>query len=838
MQTFFKRLGQLFRRIHQPVYSIVEPLLFWIRHKNSRLDLFFKSHPRFRFWVIRISLVVGPLFSLLCMLLFVVWIETPGRGELRTLQNQVASEIYSADSVLLGRYFIQDRTEVGYEDIAPAVIDALIATEDNRFYSHGGVDYRSLGRVLVKSIFLQEESAGGGSTITQQLAKNLYPRKKYWVVSMLINKLREVRNAMRLERIYSKKDLLTLYLNTVPFPDNVFGIQQASLRFYAIPAKDLSFDQAATLIGSLKATHTYNPRLFPDRAVSRRNVVFAQMVKDSVLTQVQADSLTDLPLSLQYTLVTHHQGLAPYFREFLKSELLKWCEANAKPDGSKYNLYADGLKIFTTLDSKLQLYAEQAVSMQMESIQKQFSDHWGRDKPWRGREYILDEAIHRSSRYRQLKINGLSDEEILIELEKPIPMKLFTWKGVQEGLISPVDSIIHHLQYLNAGFVVMEPTTGQVKAWVGGIQHDFFQYDHVKTSTKRQVGSIFKPIVFATALEQGVDPCEFISAERQTYIDDENKEWTPRNGQNDYQVKYSMAGALAYSVNTVSVKMIQRAGVENTIALAKKMGIVSDMPKVPSISLGSSSISLLEMATAYACLANEGVTSHPYFITAIRDLDGNTIQNFIPEESGEQVISREATLLTRQMLQGVVNEGTAARIRYRYGVYNDMGGKTGTTQSNADGWFMAITPTLVMGAWVGADDPRIRFRLTSLGQGSNTALPITAYFMQQVNRDKSFEKLAQAKFSTLPEELRKQMDCDLYELSDELMTDIEQTIHKRDSIFNFRNSILLTDSLAADTVVVPEETYLEQLYKRKMKINASKAKRDSARLATIILSEN
>jgi penicillin-binding protein 1A len=778
------------------------------------------------------GLIFGPLSSVLLLILFVVWFESPGWGDLRTIQNQVASEVYSADSVLLGRYFIQDRTEIKYTEIAPEVIAALIATEDVRFYDHNGIDYRSLGRVLIKSIFLQEESAGGGSTITQQLAKNLYPRENYWVLSMLINKLKEVYTARRLEGIYSKQDVLTLYLNTVPFSDNVYGIQQAAERFYSVQAKDLSIDQAAVLIGTLKATHTYSPRLFPDRALSRRNVVLQQLVKDGVLTSSQYDSLKKIPLTLLYNRVTHHHGLAPYFREFLKSELLTWCERNEKEDGTPYNLYTDGLKIYTTIDSRLQRYAEQAVAMQMEIIQNQFYSHWGKDKPWRGKEFILEEAIKRSPRYRQLMEAGLSEEEILEVLDKPVPTKLFTWKGPQEVVMSPLDSIIHHLQFLNAGFVVMEPTTGQVKAWVGGIDHDFFQYDHVKTSTKRQVGSIFKPIVYATALEQGNDPCELIAASQQTYIVDDTVKWTPRNSQNDYRVSYSMSGALAYSVNTVAVKLIQKAGVANTITLATKMGISSTMPEVPSISLGSSSISLLEMTAAYACLANEGVTSYPYFISAIHDMNGKVFQDFVPKESGKRVMKEETALLTRHMMQKVLSEGTGARIRYRYNVYNDMGGKTGTTQSNADGWFMAITPTLVMGSWVGADDPRIRFRLTSLGQGSNTALPITGFFMQQVNRDKEFEHIYNAKFNALPDDMRKKIDCDLYELNDDLMLDIETTLHKRDSIIRKKNSMILTDSLAADTIVIPQETYLQQLYRRKLRISTARSRQDSLRSAS------
>ncbi len=803
----------------------------WIRKKSAQLDLYFNTHPRTRKWVVRVAIITGPPSTILFILFFTVWLETPGKRAIRNIQNQVASEVYSADSVLLGRYFIQDRTEVQYEEIAPVLIDALVATEDVRFYDHSGIDYQSLGRVLIKSGLMQDESAGGGSTITQQLAKNLYPRKKYWLFSMLINKLREVRTARILERIYSKEEILTLYLNTVPFSDNVYGIEAAAQRFFSVSAKHLTIDQAALLIGTLKATHSYNPRLFPDRALSRRGVVFSQMVKYNFLPPDKVDSLNALPLELRYNRVSHHHGLAPYFREVLKAELLQWCEQHRKPDGTPYNIYTDGLKIFTTINSTLQTYAEKAVAQQMEEIQKQFHDHWGKDKPWRGREYILEDAIKRSLRYQKLKKEGLAEEEIMEELQQPIPMKLFTWKGGQEVVVSPIDSIIHHLQFLNVGFVVMEPATGSVLAWVGGIEHDFFQYDHVKVSTKRQVGSIFKPIVVAMAVENKISPCDYVPASQQTYIDDEGEEWTPRNGQNDYKVSYSMPGALAYSVNTVSVKLIQQAGVENTIALAKKMGITSDIPKVPSIALGSPSVSLLEMATAYSCLANEGVATHPHYIASVRDVNGNEIGDFKPDASGQRVISTETAQLVRHMMQGVMSEGTASRMRWRYGVYNDMGGKTGTTQSNADGWFMGITPTLVLGAWVGADDPRIRFRHTSLGQGSNTALPVAAYFMQELNHDPSFREISQAKFSPLSNQLLQQLDCDLYELNEALVEEIEQTIHHRDSVELAKLQIMQVDSLAADTIVVPAETFLEQLYKRKKKIEAAKFKRDSTRLA-------
>ena len=804
-------------------YPLWRPYLLRASSYYQRVHLFLKTHPRTRL-IIKIA---SPPLALFFLFALVAWIETPGNRELRNIQNQVASEVYSADSVLLGRYFLQDRTEVQYNDIAPAVVNALIATEDVRFYNHSGVDFRSLGRVLIKSIIQQDESSGGGSTLTQQLAKNLYPRKRYWILPMLLNKLREVRIARKLENIYSKQELLTLYLNTVPFADNVFGIQAAAERFYSTSARNLTIDQAALLVGMLKATHSYNPRLFPERARIRRNVVLSQMVKYDKLDSLEADSLKGMPVELTYNKISHHQGLAPYFREQLKAELETWCMNNEKDDGSAYNLYTDGLKIYTTLDSKLQEYAEKAMVQQMTEVQKTFFDHWGKDKPWKGKAEVLEQAIQRSTRYQQLLLQGLSEEEIMEELQIPLPMSMFTWEGVKEVTMSPVDSIIHHLKYLNAGFLALDPSSGKVKVWVGGIDHDFFQFDHVKITTKRQVGSIFKPIVFAAAIEEGVEPCELFSAEMLTYIDKAGEKWTPRDSQIDYGVEYSMRGALAYSVNTVAVKLIDIAGVDKVIKMARKMGISSDMPEVPSISLGTTSISLMEMTGAYACFANEGVANTPYFINSIRDLEGKVFDNFKPTQADQPAMAKETAQLLTNMLETVVLEGTASRLRWKYGVYNNLAGKTGTTQSNADGWFMAMTPKLVMGAWVGADDPRIRFRNTELGQGASTALPITAYFMKQVNADKKFRTLSEAKFPAVPAALQKRLQCDLYEMDDLLKFEIEKMIDRRDSTIR-----------ADSTKTPPPESFLLVLYKRKMKILKTLQHLDSMKMIEITEGNN
>lgn len=774
----------------------------YTRYRNQA-GVWLKTHPR-----LRVGLLVSGIFALsLVAFTGFVLTQTPSRQELTTIKNAVASEVYSADSVLLGRYFIQDRTEVQYEDISPDLIKALVATEDVRFYRHHGIDYRSLGRVLVKTILLQDESSGGGSTITQQLAKNLFPRKDYWFASMVVNKFREAIIALRLESIYTKKDILALYLNTIPFADNTYGIQSAAKRFFSTTSKDLTVEQAAVLVGMLKATHYYNPRLFPDRARDRRNVVFAQMSRYKLLPAAKADSLRNLPVELEYQRTTFHEGLAPYFREHVKAELTRWCENHRKPDGTPYNLYTDGLKIYTTIDSKLQRFAEESVKKQMKDIQDQFANHWGKRKPWDGNASIVLDAVHRSHRYKKLRDEGLSEEEIMKAFNERMPMQFFTWEGEKEVMATPLDSVKHHLQFLNAGFLAMEPGTGEVKAWVGGINHDFFQYDHVRESTKRQVGSIFKPLVFAAAIEEGVQPCELTPAGLQTYINEEGEPWTPRNSNYDYGVAYTMRGALAYSVNTVSVKMIQRAGIDNTIALAHRLGISSELEEDPSISLGSSSISMMEMAAAYAAIANDGIASYPYFIRSIHDRRGNIYDDFKPRVSGKRAMSKETAQLVRHMLQSVVQEGTGSRLRWRYHIYNDIAGKTGTTQQNADGWFMAMTPDLVMASWVGADDPRIHFRSTYLGQGSNTALPMVAYFMNHINRDTAYSDMSRARFAALPYALRSRLNCDLYELDDTLIRDIERTVWQRDSIMQ-------ADTLSAP----PPETFLQMLYRRKMRI--------------------
>jgi len=485
-----------------------------------------------------------------------------------------------------------------------------------------------------------------------------------------------------------------------------------------------------------------------------------QMNKYNKLSNDQADSLIKLPIVLTYNRITHHSGLAPYFREYIRPELLEWCRSHKKENGEEYHLYIDGLKIYTTIDSRMQSYAEEAVKTQMNTIQHRFDEHWKNKKPWDIHPASLTDAVKRSDRYKKLKDKGTSDSEINKIMETPIAMTIFTWEGEKEVRMSPMDSVKHYLSFLNAGFLAMEPKQGAIQAWVGGIDHNYFQYDHVRKSTKRQVGSTFKPLVYAAALEKGARPCEFTSAEKTVYTNME--EWTPQNtGGEHYDMKFSMEGALAYSVNTVSVKILEKAGIDQTISLAHQMGIESDMPAVPSLALGVADISMTELVTAYACLANGGVAVKPFCISSITDSHNNVLESF-EVTKGKQVLSSATSQMIVHMLKRTVNEGTGSSLRSQYGISNDLAGKTGTTQSNADGWFVAMSPKLVIGAWVGADDPRIRFRSTSLGQGARTALPIVAKFYQQANSDKELNAFTSARFAALPDKLERRLSCDLY----------------------------------------------------------------------------
>jgi penicillin-binding protein 1A len=730
----------------------------------GRMQAFYEQHGFFKSFLGAAGLLSLAVCAGVAFFIFLVWLGVfgalPDKNHLKEIHHPMASEVYSADSILLGRYYVQDRTPVNPDDIPKILKQALVATEDVRFYNHEGVDIKSLFRVLIKTLLLQKESSGGGSTITQQLAKNLYPRKSYALFSLPVNKVREIIIAGRLEEVYTKDEILVLYLNTIPFADNTYGVKTAADRFFSTGVKNLTIDQSALLVGMLKATHSYNPRLFPERARERRNLVISQMAKYHFITPEQKKKLQAKPLALEYNNVGHHAGAAPYFRAYIKKELLQWCKENKKKDGNAYNLYTDGLKIYTTIDSRLQSYAESAMQKQMKSLQQKFSDQLNQQKL----NEVATRKLHQLPQYRSLKEAGLPEKEILEALKKPVKTKIYTWEGVKEVEMSFYDSVKHHMQFLQAGILALEPSSGEIKVWVGGIDHRFFQYDHVRPGTKRQVGSTLKPILYTAALEQGIGPCAYISARKTEYTNMDA--WTPENtDQETYDRKYSMEGGLSGSVNTVSVKLLEKTGISNAISIARKMGITSELPEVPSLALGTPSISMMEMAAAYGTLANDGVYVKPRYLLAIADHKGKLLESTDEEpesmetEESSRALSKESAQMMVHMLKTVVSEGTGSSLRTRYGIQNDVAGKTGTTQLNVDGWFMAITPKLVIGSWVGADDPSLHFRSTALGQGSATALPITALFLQQVNQDETLKHISKAKFAALSPKLLEELDC-------------------------------------------------------------------------------
>ena len=694
-------------------------------------------------------------------LFFYVYLEIPGpvpnAEVLKNIKNPEASMVYDAERQNIGKYYIYDRTGVQISDINPHVIHALIATEDARFYEHSGVDFRSLLRVFFKTILLGNENAGGGSTISQQLAKNLFPRKEYRFMSMAVNKIREMIVATRLEKIYSKEEILNAYLNTVPFSDNVFGIESASRRFFSKKSSDLALHEAALLVGTLKGNSLYNPRTNPENALERRNVVIHLMFAEGYITGQERDISLETTMGLRLTNVDQ-ENFAAYFLDRVAAEAKLILDEQGARGGKQYNLYTDGLKIYTTLDKTMQQYAEQALHEHMKRLQGVFDTHWKSSKPWDRNRQLLERAIRATPQYKEWKGRGLSDTQMDALLNEKRKMEVFTWEGPREVEFSTVDSVKHYLMVLQAGLIGLDPASGHVKVWVGGVDHHFFKYDHVNVNTKRQVGSTFKPFVYASALENGISPCHYYDASQASF-EEKDQEWQPTNADDNYEGQYSMEGALRNSVNTVSVKILEDVGVEKVIKNCQDMGISSDIPPYPSIALGTPSISLFEMAGAYSVFANQGRVVKPVFLLKIEDKEGNVLWEAAPEQS-RQVYTRETTLIMTEMMRGVVNGGTAARLRTQYGLANDFAGKTGTTQHNADGWFMGYLPGLVVGVWVGADNPGVHFRTTALGQGANTALPIFAGFFSRLNQDAAYNGVTRKRFKSLPEDLRAQLDCD------------------------------------------------------------------------------
>lgn len=704
------------------------------------------------FWVIALAPFIG-LALVVLLASFNVFGVLPTFEELENPDPNLASEVFSSDMIVLGKYFYQNRSNIKYKELSPNVVNALKATEDIRFEEHSGVDIRGLIRAIAKM-----GRAGGGSTLTQQLAKNLFHEKPKTKLGRIKQKIQEWVISARLEKSYTKPEILAMYLNTVEFGHNAYGIKSAAKIFFNKTPAELKTEEAALLVGMLQAPSRFSPVRKQQEATQRRNVVMSQMLKYKFISPTQFDSLKALPIKLKFQAEDHNEGLATYFREVLRMELLKWCREHKKADGSTYNLYRDGLKIYTTIDSRLQTLAEEALKQHLKDLQKQFDEHWKGRNPFAEHPEIIINAMKQSERYIALKSDGLSETQIEKNFKTKTEMTIFTWKGEVDTLMSPLDSIKYYKKFLRSAIASIDPHTGHVKAWVGGNDYRYFKYDQVKDG-KRQVGSTFKPFLYTLAMQEGYSPCYKIPNVRVTISQVGSPDWSPENSDGKYGGMLTLKEALAESVNSISAYLMKQFGPQPMIEIVRKMGITAEIPAVPSICLGTPDVSLLEMVGAYSTFANKGVWTEPVYITRIEDKNGVVIQEFVPKN--KEAISEETSYLMLNLMQGVTS-GTGARLRFRYNLTQPIAGKTGTTQNNSDGWFMGITPDLVTGVWTGCEDRSVHFRTTQLGQGANTALPIWAFYMKNVWNAKDL-KYSQQNFEAPKEKLSIELDCSKYD---------------------------------------------------------------------------
>lgn len=772
--------------------------------------------------VVKILWIFIALISLVCVFIFFSiakgWIGyMPPVEDLENPNYKFATEVFSEDGKVLGTYSYskENRVFVGYNDLSPNIINALIATEDVRFAEHSGIDAYALTRAVVKRGILMQKNAGGGSTITQQLSKQLYSPSADNVMERLFQKPIEWVIAVKLERYYTKEEILTMYLNKFDFLNNAVGIKTAAFTYFGCEPKDLKIEEAATLVGMCKNPSLYNPVRYNERSRGRRNVVLDQMRKAGYITEAERDSLQALPLKLKYNRVDHKEGLATYFREYLRgvltakkpdkanyrgwqmqkyyedsldwenNPLFGWCEKNTKKDGTKYNLYTDGLKIYTTLDSRMQQYAEDAVTEHLKELQGYFfKEKKGAKKaPYTFRltqeqvDEILGRAMRLSDRYRLMKKAGATEAEIKKAFDTPEEMSVFSWEGEKDTIMTPMDSIRYYKFFLRAGFMSMDPRSGHVKAYVGGPNYHYFQYDMAMVG-RRQVGSSIKPFLYTLAMENGFSPCDEVRHVEYTLIDENGKPWTPRNANKKLiGDMVTVKWGLANSDNWITAYLMSKLNPYNLKRLIHTFG-VRNRDIVPSVSLclGPCEISVGEMVSAYTAFPNKGIRVAPLFVTRIEDNDGNVLATFAPEM--QEVISVSSTYKMLVMLRAVVNEGTGGRVR-RLGVKADMGGKTGTSNYNADGWFMGFTPSLVSGCWVGGEDRDIHFDTMLHGQGASMALPIWTKYMVKVLGDKSLGYDENETFQ-LPEGYDPCKD----DVNLEGDTHIEEPIEGLDELFN------------------------------------------------------
>mgnify|MGYP000430110543 FL=1 len=709
-----------------------------------------------RFWII----VLGGFTSILLVFLFASWGifgELPTFEELENPEKNLATEVISSDGVTLGKYAFKNRTPVGFSDLPENLVNALIATEDERFYEHSGIDFRGLARAIVKL-----GKGGGASTITQQLAKNLFNKGgSSSTLKRLTQKVKEWIVATKLERQYTKNEIVAMYLNTQGFLFNAIGIRSASRIYFGKEPKNLDIQESAILVAMLKNPRQFNPNreISKGKSLVRRNVVFAQMAKNEFITQKEKDSLQQLPLKINFTPESHNDGLATYFREYLRGYLKKWTKNNPKPNGELYNINRDGLKIFVTLDSRMQQYAQEAVQEHISNLQKYFFKEQQKNEtaPFYDLEEEQVDAIYkrarkRSDRFRGMKKNGYSDQQIDSAFNALTDMRVFSWNDQREidTIMSPNDSIKYYKTILRSGLLSIEPQTGHIKAWVGGINHKYFKYDHVDQG-KRQVGSTFKPFVYATAINQlRLSPCEKFPNTPYTIPKGRfgiPEAWTPKNSGEKYGGEITLKSALAKSINVISARLIDMVTPLNVVRLAKSAGIESRIPKSPSIALGSVELSLMEMTGAYATFANKGMRVEPNMLLRIEDKNGTVLADFTPKTN--EVLSEESAYVVLELLKGVTTAGSGVRLRtsehyykdiitgFPYEFTNPIAGKTGTTQNHTDGWFMGVVPNLATGVWTGGEDRAVHFENIAEGQGATMSLPTWALFMKKVYADTS-----------------------------------------------------------------------------------------------------
>ncbi len=716
------------------------------------------------------------LFGLINLTALGFFGELPTFEQLENPKNNLATEIISEDGVVLGGYFFENRTRVRYSELPQNLIDALIATEDIRFRNHSGIDSRALARAVF-GVFTGKKSSGGASTITQQLAKMLFTEKPSSGLGRVMQKLKEWIIASQLEKRYTKNEIITMYLNKFDWVNNAVGIKSAAQVYFNKKAKDLKTEESAVLVGMLKNPALYNPNRRMELTTKRRDIVLFQLHRYKFISDSLFDTLKKQPISLDFKIASHNEGAAPYFREYLREELKKWCKTQIKPDGTHYNIYTDGLKVYTTINSRLQRFAEEAMKTHISSLQKDFFAHWKgyskapfpEDFEWEQIDAIIDQAIKRSERYIKLKKAGVSDQKIRRVFKTKVPMRLFSWSGEIDTLLSPRDSVKYNKFFIHSGMMSMDPNTGHVKAYVGGIDYKYFKYDHVKVG-RRQVGSTFKPFLYALAVQEGYSPCYEVP-NIPVVFDKERwgleKDWIPKNSGDDFENKLlTLKFGMANSINTITAYIMKQLGPHAVVDLAKKIGVQSKILAVPSLCLGTFDLSVYEMVGAYSTFVNKGIWTEPIFITRIEDKNGVVLERF--NSKTQEAMSEETAKIMVRMLQGVVDGvyspaaektlGTGVRLRHKYGFKNQIGGKTGTTQNQSDGWFMGITPNLVTGVWSGCEDRAAHFRTIQYGQGANMSLPVFAEYMQRVYADTINTGIFPGNFD-IPMSIDEKFDC-------------------------------------------------------------------------------